>query len=137
MQLQDGPTLLSKMRKKQCQIYSASWFADYPDAENFLQLFYSPNIKRGTNNVSYSNAEFDRLYDQAAAMADTPERTALYARMIRMISEDCPLLLQSEPESFLLVHRWVHNLKPHPIGHGYAKYRRIDVGERRQAGGRL
>ena len=133
---QDWPTLLDKMRKKQCQIYSSGWVADYPDAENFLQLFYSPNIKRGTNNSNYSNGEFDKLYEKVVLMQPSPERTALYVRMINMISEDCPMVFQSEPVSFLLYHKWVHNVKPHPVGYGFAKYRRIDVEARRQAGGR-
>jgi oligopeptide transport system substrate-binding protein len=132
----DWPTLQQKMHNKVTTMYTSSWRADYPDAENFLQLFYSPNIKKGTNNTNYSNPEFDRLFEQARALGDTPERTELYARMARMISDDCPVLLIGQPETFLLCYDWVKNVKPHPIGIGYAKYRRIDVAMRRKMGGR-
>lgn len=134
--LQDWPTLLTKMRQKQCQIYSSGWVADYPDAENFLQLFYSPNIKRNTNNSNYSNPEYDKLYEQVIVMPDSKERTELYVKMIKMISEDCPVVFQTEPEDFLLIHPWVHNVKPAPMAYGMAKYRRIDAEARQKAGGR-
>ncbi|HAU39037.1 MAG TPA: hypothetical protein DCX07_15160 [Phycisphaerales bacterium] len=134
--LNDWPTLQEKVHNKAVQMYTMGWHADYPDAENFLQLFYSPNIAKGTNNANYSDGEFDRWYEQARVMDDTPERTALYVKMIRKISEDVPVLLLSEPESFLLAYDWVRNIKPHPVGYGFTKYRRIDAPLRAQLGGR-
>jgi len=132
----DWPGLQEKVHNKQCQIYTMGWHADYPDAENFLQLFYSPNIAKFTNNSNYSNPEFDKLYERARTMPDTPERTEIYVRMVNMISRDCPVLLLSEPLSFVLVYDWVHNVKPHPIGYGYLKYQRLDTALRRARGGR-
>ena len=136
IELNDWPTLQAKVENKQTQMYSMGWHADYPDPENFLQLYYTPNIKRGTNNTNYSNPEFDRLYEQAAVMLPGPRRRELYVKMVRMLNEDCPALLLSEPISFVLVHPWMHNLKPHPFGYGFAKYASIDVEARRRAGGR-
>jgi len=101
----DWPTLQQKVHNKQAQMYTMGWHADYPDAENFLQLFYS--------------------------------RTAIYARMVNMISEDCPVLLLSEPISYVLYYDWVRNVKHHPVGYGFTKYRRIDTALRRRlTGGR-
>lgn len=136
IELQTWPTLLAKMANKQCQIYSSGWHADYPDPENFLQLFYTPNIERGTNNSNYSDPEFDKLYQQAVVMPPSPQRRELYIKMIRMLNEDCPFLLQSEPVSFILVQPWVHNVKPHPIGYGFLRYWRLDEAQRQKAGGR-
>ena len=56
--------------------------------------------------------------------------------MLKMLNEDCPCLLLSEPIYFVLVHPWVHNVKPHPIGYGFGKFRRIDAQARHEAGGR-
>ena len=123
----DWPTLQQKVHNKQVQMYTMGWHADYPDAENFLQLFYSPNIARGTNNANYANPDFDRLYEQIRTMPDTLERTEIYARMANMISEDCPVLLLSEPISYVLYYDWVRNVKHHPVGYGFTKYRRIDT----------
>lgn len=134
--LNDWPRLQDKVNNKQSQMYTKGWPADYPDAENFLQLYYSPNIAKGTNNSNYSNGEFDALYEKVRVMQDTPRRTALYARMVNIISEDCPVLLLTEPQSYVLVHDWVKNYKPHPIGYGYAKYRGLDAKLRHDLGGR-
>jgi len=136
VEMNDWPTLQRKVHNKVVQMYTMGWHADYPDAENFLQLYYSPNIKRGTNNSNYSNPEFDRLFERAATIMDVDERVPLYAKMARMVSEDAPVLLLSEPISYILVNPWVHNSKPHPVGYGYRKYVRIDPALRRRKGGR-
>lgn len=132
----DFPVLLNKIHNKAVQTYLSGWHSDYPDSENFLQLFYSPNIAKGTNDTNYSNPEFDRLYEQARTMDDSPRRQELYVEMMRMVCQDCPVLPLSEPQTFLLMHDWVHNIKAHPFGYGYVKYRRIDADQRLRLGGR-
>jgi ABC-type transport system substrate-binding protein len=131
----DWPTLQRKVQNKQIQMYYMGWAADYPDAEDFLQLFYSKNIDKGTNNSNYRNPEFDSLYEAIRVMPDSPQRMALYVRMIRLISEDCPLMPIYEPENFTLYYDWMLNIKQHPIGYGYLKYRRIDARLRHALGG--
>jgi oligopeptide transport system substrate-binding protein len=132
----DWPTLQRKVNNKQIQMYTMGWVADYPDAENFLQLYYSGNIDKGTNNTNFHNAPFDSLYRQVRVMQDSPERTAKYAIMARILSEECPVLLLSEPESFTLFSDWGYNVKPPPIGNGFFKYRRINAEKRARAGGK-
>jgi ABC-type transport system substrate-binding protein len=133
--LNDWPTLQKKVHNKQCQMYAMGWHSDSPDAENFLQLYYTPNIERGTNNTNYSNPEFDRLFEQASTILDEDDRIPLYVEMIHILNEDCPVLLLSEPITFALVYDWVYNYKPHPIAYGLGKYTRIDVQARKRAGG--
>lgn len=136
IELNDWPTLQQKVHNKQSQVYGMGWHADYPDPENFLQLFYGPNIEKGTNSTNYANPEYDALYNRVRVMNDSPERNALYVKMVQILNEDCPIILTVEPESFVLVHDWVRNQKRHPIGYGMSKYLRIDVEERRRMGGR-
>ena len=131
----DWPTLQEKVHNKQTQMYAMGWHADYPDAENFLQLYYSPNIKRGTNNTNYNNPKFDELFERAAILPNEQDRLGLYAEMIRILNEDCPVLLLTEPISFTLLYSWVGNLKPHPVGYGFGKYIRIDAALRQRMGG--
>lgn len=131
----DWPTLQRKVNNKQSQMYIMGWVADYPDAEDFLQLFYSGNIDKGTNNSNYRNPVFDSLYERIRVMQDSPARTAMYAAMIRLISEECPVMLMYEPESFVLFHDWDHAMKQHPIGYGYYKYHSIDEKKRLSEGG--
>jgi oligopeptide transport system substrate-binding protein len=132
----DWPTLQRKVNNKQIQMYTMGWIADYPDAENFLQLYYSGNIDKGTNNTNYRNPRFDSLYRIVRVMQDSPERTALYAGMVRILNEECPVALLNEPENFVLYGDWGYNVKPPSIGSGFFKYRRIDTGKRaRMSGG--
>ena len=135
IELNDWPTLQQKVNNKQTQIYAMGWHADYPDAENFLQLYYSPNIRLGTNNTNYSNPEFDKLFEQAYLVPDEDERVKLYVKMIRILNEDCPVVLLSEPVIYSLLYDWVGNFKPHPIAYGLSKYTSIDVSARRAMGG--
>ena len=132
----EWPTLQKKVHSKVVQMYAMGWHADYPDAENFLQLYYSPNIKRGTNNSNYRNAEFDKLFKQAATIMDEQQRISLYARMGKILNEDAPVLLLTEPIGYILLYEWVRNDKPHPIGYGFRKYIHIDAKLRREMGGR-
>lgn len=134
--LNDWPTLQQKVGNKQVQMYYMGWHADYPDAENFLQLWYSPNIPRGTNDCNFKNAEYDRLYEKAAVTLDADARVNLYVKMLAILSDECPCLPVNERIRFQLVQPWVRNIKPHPIGYGFGRYQRIDVDLRRTMGGR-
>lgn len=130
----DWPTLQQKVANKKAQMFSMGWQADYPDAENFLQLYYTPNINRGTNSSNYSNPTFDKLFRQASVTPNEDRRTAIYAKMIRLLNEDCPVMLLTEPVYFSLLYDWVDNFKPHPIAYGLGKYTRIDTALRRKMG---
>jgi oligopeptide transport system substrate-binding protein len=134
--LNDYPTLLGKMNNKRFQALILGWYADYPDAETFLQNFYSPNIERSTNYFSYKNPEFDRLFKLAGTHTDINDRIPLYASMAKIIAEDVPVILMYEPVIYTLIRPWTHNYKPHPVAFGVAKYTRIDVKARVKAGGR-
>jgi ABC-type transport system substrate-binding protein len=78
------PDLLKAERDCQVTIRLGAWIADYPDGDDFMQLFYGPNI--GANNLScFKNDEWDALYRRSHAMEAGPERDALYHRMARML----------------------------------------------------
>ena len=120
------PTLLKKLERKEAQMFLLNWVADYPDPENFLQLFYGPNETPGANRANYHNADFDRLYEQAARYPDGGYRRALYARMESIVMQDCPWLFLHHSMSFSLRQPWVKNFKPHDFPYGMAKYYRVE-----------
>ncbi len=121
------PTFLEKMERRQAQLFTLGWVADYPDAENFLQLFYGPNSSPGPNHANYVNAEFDRLYEKIREMSDTPERTAIYQEMADLVVEDCPWIFTSNPLAYGLQHHWYGNYKFHDFPYGMVKYYKIDT----------
>lgn len=120
------PTFLDKMDRRQAQMFRLGWVADYPDAENFLQLFYSKNASPGPNHANYTNEDFDRLYEKVRVMQDTPERTALYTEMADIVIEDCPWIFDQIPLSYALHHAWIRNYKPHDFPYGVIKYHAVD-----------
>ncbi|WP_204324359.1 hypothetical protein, partial [Stenotrophomonas maltophilia] len=44
--------------------FRGSWIADYPDAENYMAMFYSKN-PAPPNYTRYQNPTFDTLYEKA------------------------------------------------------------------------
>ncbi|HSR87549.1 MAG TPA: ABC transporter substrate-binding protein, partial [Pontiella sp.] len=120
------PAFIEKMNRRQAQMFQLGWVADYPDAENFLQLFYSKNESPGPNHANYRNADIDRMYEQIRTMLDSPERTAIYEEMAGMIVEDCPWIFLYQPMDFGLIHSWVENYVSHAFPYGMGKYRRLN-----------
>jgi len=98
---------------------------DYPDAQNFLQLFYGPNKSPGVNGTNYQNPEFDRLYEKILSMCESPERTALYEKMADMVDDDCVWALIGYPLAYGLFQPWFQNYKPHAFPYANWKYYKV------------
>ena len=124
------PAFIEKMNRRQAQMFQLGWVADYPDAENFLQLFYSKNESPGPNHANYRNDRFDELYEKIRIMHDSDERTRYVEEMVKIVIEDAPWIFLYQPMQFGLVHDWVENYVPHAFPYGMGKYRRIDAGNR-------
>jgi len=120
------PAFLDKMDRRQGQLFRLGWTADYPDAENFLQLFFSANASPGPNHANYSNPEFDKLYNQLRTMLPGPEKDRLCEQMADLVIEDCPWIFMYQPMDFAVIHNWLKNYSLHDFPYTMAKYRRID-----------
>lgn len=112
--------------EKQCklQMRTASWIADYPDADNFMQLLYSKNIYQ-SNNACAAIPEYDKLYEQSLKIPASPERDKLYREMARVIEAYTPWRLDISRYRNMLVQPRVLGFKKHPILHSEWQY--IDV----------
>ena len=74
-------------------IFRASWIADYPDAENYLSLFYSKNFTpNGPNYTHFKNIEFDVLYEKSISIVNSSERFYLYQKMDSILIEEAPVI---------------------------------------------
>jgi ABC-type transport system substrate-binding protein len=127
----DFARYLQMIDARQFQIFDGGWDADYPDEQDFLQLFYGPSAAPGgLNSIAYQNAAFDKLYEKSITMQDTPERRALYLQMQKMLEEDCPWLLTDYPIAFTLYYNWIGNRYTMDYGHGFMQYTTLDSKER-------
>jgi len=126
MDYMDWPTFQNKIKTKSAQMFALGWIGDIPDAENFLQLFYSKNVSPGSNNFNYSNPEFDQIYEKACVMPDGAERDAVYKKAEEIVVKDCPAIFLTHGVAFILTHDWALNIKPNAFAYGTSKYRRVD-----------
>jgi oligopeptide transport system substrate-binding protein len=87
-------TLRELIAQSKVAFFRGSWIADYPDAENYLSLFYSPDFcPAGPNYTHYSNPEFDRLYRSAVKEVNDSIRGTIYMQMDRLLIEDAPVIV--------------------------------------------
>jgi ABC-type transport system substrate-binding protein len=126
----DWPTFQNRVNNKGTQMFMMGWIADYPDAENFLQLFYGPNKSPGSNNFNYDRSEFNELYEEVSVMRESPQRRKLYREAERIVVQDCPAIFLFHGVAFVLKHHWVENYKPHAFQYGTSKYRDINRRQR-------
>ena len=74
-------------------IFRASWIADYPDAENYVSLFYSKNFTpNGPNYTHFKNEEFDELYENSIKEVNVKKRYKLYQQMDSIIIDEAPIV---------------------------------------------
>jgi peptide/nickel transport system substrate-binding protein len=86
-------TLRQAISTGKVSFFRASWIADYPDAENYLSLFYSKNFSPdGPNYTHFKNEQFDRLYEQAFREMNDQKRYLLYQKMDKIIIAEAPII---------------------------------------------
>jgi ABC-type transport system substrate-binding protein len=95
-------------------MWGAAWYADFPEAENFLQLLYGPNVLRG-NHGCYESAAFDELYRTFSATPPGAERNRLVIEMNRQQEADTAWVIQSTRLRNWLSRPWLKGFKRHPI----------------------
>lgn len=83
--------LLEQTAKSQAPFFRGSWIADYPDAENYLSVFYSHN-PAPPNYTRFNNPHYDRLYEEALSLTNDSARNEIYRQMDRMIIEEAPVV---------------------------------------------
>lgn len=120
------PEFIAALKNKKGHMWGYAWGADYPDAENFLQLFYSKNVSPGPNDSNYSNPEYDKLYEASLKLSDGAARTALYQKMVKILVEDAPWIWAVHRIKFILSQPWTKNYRIHQLEHSAAKYWSID-----------
>jgi len=116
------PAFLQKIERRQAQLFSLTWLGDYPDAQNFLQLFFSENVSPGPNRSNYHNRTFDSLYRELVALPESPERDALCQQASDVVLGDCPWILTAYPMAFTVRHQRLLNYQQHDFAWGMEKY---------------
>jgi oligopeptide transport system substrate-binding protein len=83
--------LREAMRKNEVSVFRASWIGDYPDAENYLALFYS-GYGAPPNYTFYKNPAYDKLYEASMKESSPEKAKAMYQQMEKLVIEDAPVI---------------------------------------------
>lgn len=109
-------TLKDAKANGKLDIFRASWVADYPDAENYLSLYYSKNFApNGPNYTHFKNELFDTWFEQSFTETNTKKRELLYSKMDSLVMQKAPVVPLFYDEVVRFTRKNVDGLGINPI----------------------
>jgi oligopeptide transport system substrate-binding protein len=121
---------LDKAKNSKFQIMLGGWHADYPDPENYLQLFVGSNQAPGPNTANFVSAEYDRLFKEMRVMSASKKRSEKIATMVAILNQELPVVFFFHAMDYFVVQGWVKNYRPHQLLYGTGRYFDLDLGNR-------
>ena len=111
------PATLKQARSKgKLEMFRSNWIADYPDAENYLSLFYSKNFSpTGPNYTHFYNPTFDSLYENSFFINDAQKRGEIYKSMDSLAMSKHPLIPLYYDQVLRFSHKSVLGLNLNPV----------------------
>jgi peptide/nickel transport system substrate-binding protein/oligopeptide transport system substrate-binding protein len=104
----DNAAAREAARKGEADMSLKDWYADYPDAENFLYpLLHTANRGVGGNVSFYSNPAYDQLVSEARSTQNDARRTALYTQADSLEFADAPMLYLFFYNELYAVQPWI------------------------------
>ncbi|MEY8848816.1 ABC transporter substrate-binding protein [Psychroserpens sp. XS_ASV72] len=109
-------TLKDAKANGKLDLFRASWVADYPDAENYLSLYYSENFApNGPNYTHFKSELFDAWYEEAFSITDVKQRESLYSKMDSLVMAKTPVVPLFYDEVVRFTRKDVSGLGINPI----------------------
>ncbi len=106
--------LLTMTSSSKASFFRGSWIADYPDAENYLSVFYSKN-PAPPNYTRYQNPAFDELFEKAIRENNDSLRYILYRQADQLMINDAPVVPLWYDEVVHLVQPNVKGFQPNAL----------------------
>ncbi len=104
------------------RFWRASWIADYPEGENYMSLFYSPNAApKGPNTPHFSDATFDQLYEATLREPSDSLRRVAYQQMDQAVMDQAAIVALYYDRSFRLLQKGWTGLGSNPMNHLFLK----------------
>ncbi|MAV04659.1 MAG: hypothetical protein CMC31_03250 [Flavobacteriaceae bacterium] len=98
------------------EMFRASWIADYPDAENYLSLFYSKNkAPDGPNYTHFKNENYDKNYIKTYLEQSPILRNKIYSLLDQMIIDEAPIVPLYYDKVMRFSKKNVFGLKTNPV----------------------
>ena len=111
------PATLKQARSQgKLEMFRSNWIADYPDAENYLSLFYSKNFSpAGPNYTHFYSPTFDSYYEKSFEVNDAHQRSKLYQTMDSLAMSRNPLIPLYYDQVVRFTQKEVEGLTLNPI----------------------
>ena len=106
--------LLEMTSSSRALFFRGSWIADYPDAENYLSVFYSKN-PAPPNYTRYKSPAFDAVFEKALAETNDSLRYRLYQQADQIMINDAPVVPLWYDMAIHLVQPNVEGFKPNAL----------------------
>ena len=104
----DASSMREAARSGKTDMALKDWYADYPDAEDFLYpLLHSANKGVGGNVSFYSNPKFDKLVSDARRELDEAKRVSMYREADKMAFDDAPMIYLFFYKELYAVQPWI------------------------------
>ena len=111
-----GPTMRDGKATGKFSFFRANWGADYPDAENFLSLYYSKNFApEGPNYSHYKNEKFDELYLKSFQINDEKQREKTYREMDSLMMKSAPIVPLFYDQTSIFLQKNVKGFSMNPV----------------------
>lgn len=109
-------TLREMVANSKLPFFRGSWIADYPDAENYLSLFYSKNYcPKGPNYTHFSNTTFDALYEKAQNETNDSLRYSYYQQMNNLVMDEAPVVVLYYDQVLRFTQKNISGLTSNPM----------------------
>ena len=110
-------TFLQEIDNYRLQMFSLAWSPDYPDPHTFIDVLFRSDSQ--INQTKYSNAEVDRLLDEATTEQDPARRIQLYQQAEQIIVDEASWVpMWWGTSGKILVKPWIKDFNISPLG-GY------------------
>lgn len=104
----DWASLKQAVNKGEPDAFYLDWYADYPDAENFLYpLFHSSQWGGAGNRARYASTRVDSLFEVARNQPHASQRTAVYRRINSIVYNDAPWIFLYHPKTYVVHQPWL------------------------------
>lgn len=106
----------TKVAQGEGDILFYGWIGDNGDADNFMSLFDSKEIKSSLNSAKYTNKQVDELLAKARTTPNGTSRNDLYKQIQDIVLKDAAWLPISNAQDLAAYSPKVKNFRMHPTG---------------------
>jgi peptide/nickel transport system substrate-binding protein/oligopeptide transport system substrate-binding protein len=115
----DAPSVRAAARNGEVDMIVKDWWADYPDAENFLYpLLHSRSAGPGGNLSFWRNASYDSLVTRARRTTDATARADLYRQADALAFAEAPMVYLWFFNDLYAIQPWIQEFEVPTIFNG-------------------